>query len=180
MRARYRFSSDDPDSLKRLPFGVHWVLYGMAAVFLGVALLLFLVGRQAAADARLLAAEGVAVEATVGTRTVTETRSRDSDDRMRTTRSYRVELSFTTAEGKAVEVERGVSEAQFDSLEEGQLVQVFYVPSRPTLVGFEKGGDMGGAWILWGIGAVFGLVGLGLGLGGRALKRKVATAAAGP
>jgi hypothetical protein len=179
MRMQHRISGDDPERLKRLPFWAHWVLYGMAAVFLGIAALLYVVGQQAAADARLLAAEGVAVEATVGTRTVTETRSRDQDDRMKTTRSYRVELRFTTAEGKAVEVERGVSQAQYDRLEEGQPVEIFYVPSRPTLVGFEKGGDTGGAWVLWGIGAVFGLVGLGLGLGGRALRRK-AIAAAGP
>ncbi|MCX7287963.1 MAG: DUF3592 domain-containing protein [Rhodobacterales bacterium] len=150
------------------------ILFGMAAIFLVVATVIFLAGRSAAADARLLAAEGVPAVATITNRTVTETRSRDTQERWKTTTSYSVELAFTTATGKSVTVERFVDKGRFDSLREGAEVEIFYLPSRPDLVGFEKGSASAGLGILWVFVGVFGLIGVGIGWLGLALRRQMA------
>jgi hypothetical protein len=148
----------------------------MAAIFLLVAVVMLLVGRSAAADARLLAAEGVATEATVTNLKVTETQSRDTNDRLRTTTRHTVELRFVAASGAEVTVEHPVSEARFGGLAVGDVATIYHVPSRPTLVSFEKGDPEAGVGLFGVVAAIFGLVGVGVAFVGRSVRRKMAAA----
>ena len=166
----------DPATARRITAILPFVLYGMAAIFIIVAVLMLVVGRSAAADARLLAAEGVAVEATVVNREVTETRTRDMNDRLRTTTSYRVELRFTAASGEEVTVEHPVSRERFNSLVVGEPATIYHVPARPTLVSFEKGDAQAGVGLFGVVAAIFGLVGVGIAFLGRSLRRRMAAA----
>ena len=175
---RISISSDqNTEAGKKVAALLPFFLYAFAAVFLLVAAGLLLLGRSAAADARLLAAEGVPVAATVTDRTITETRSRDSNDRLRTTTSYRITLTFATAAGETVTVDHPVSKARFDGLADGQITEVFYAPSRPTLVSFERGDAEAGVGFFGVMAAIFGLVGLGIGWLGLTLRRRMAAAA---
>jgi hypothetical protein len=166
----------DPASVRRIAAILPFALYGMAAVFLLLAVVLLLVGRSAAADARLLAAEGVATEATVVNLKVTETQTRDMNDRRRTTTRHTVQLRFTSASGAEVTVDHPVSQARFDGLVVGDVVTIFHVPSRPTLVSFEKGDPEAGVGLFGVVAAIFGLVGIGIAFLGRSVRRKMAAA----
>jgi hypothetical protein len=161
----------DPATARRITAILPYVLYGMAAIFLLVAVLMVFVGRSAAADARLLAAE-----ATVTNLKVTETQTRDTNDRLRTTTRHTVELRFTTGAGAEVTVEHPVAQARFAGLAVGDVVTIYHVPSRPTLVSFEKGDPEAGVGLFGMVAAIFGLIGVGIAFLGRSLRRKMTAA----
>lgn len=146
------------------------ILYPMAAIFLVIAVVFHFVAGSVAREADLLASEGMEAEATVTDSRIVEIRKTDRDSdgftRTETDIDYYLTLEFVTAEGKTIELEKSVSNAQYNKHDKGDKLTLRYAKSDPTVIEFEKGSRAGDAgifkWLSWGLGA------LGVILGGAA------------
>jgi hypothetical protein len=96
-------------------------------------------GRAMQGDAQALATEGVEVQATVTDRRIVEERDRQSDGDVRTTTKYYFGLSFQTADGTDVQIEELVGRDQYEAVESGGTIALFYLPTRPDFVEFNRG-----------------------------------------
>ncbi|MGZ9811055.1 hypothetical protein ACXN5S_11375 [Pseudoroseicyclus sp. H15] len=124
-----------------------------------VAVGLLLLARMEAGDARLLAEEGVRVEAEVMSKRSEDVYDNDVDRYFLTLQMPRGD-DLQAAE---TEVEPGL----YDSAEIGDRIEVTYAPSRPSLIDIEAGASRGQArtfTILAGLAALFGLAMIGSGL----------------
>jgi Protein of unknown function (DUF3592) len=127
-------------------------------------------------DAKLLAAEGREIEAEVLNRRIVETIEYDRDtgsnsnssfDRQRKKTTHYVTLAYNPSENERIEMETSVSQSRYQALGNGAKVKIFYAPSNPQLIEFEKGEKAGEAklfsWISIGLMVVaVGMAALGI------------------
>lgn len=174
MRGSFRIVGSDGQQVGHSTTQRPWlILFAMAAVFGLIGVVFHFVAGAVAGDAALLAAEGKSAQATVIDQRIAETRDRDSDGDTRITITYFLTLTFKPAGDSAeVETEVSVPKDRFNALGEGDAVEIFYAPSRPTLIEFTRGETASNAGILSLISYLMGAVGLGLAILGVGLWRR--------
>lgn len=149
------------------------VLFLIAGILALVAGGMFLAAGALDADAALLAREGQEVQAEVLDRRITERIEVDRDKdlnsplRERKVTTYHLRLAYVTAAGERIETEVAVSRARYEAAETGGALRLFYAPSKPTVIEFERGEAAAEArafrWVFWGLGVLsLGLAGLGV------------------
>jgi hypothetical protein len=140
---RVSFSRHSSRSIN-LPVSASFVFYIIAANFLVIAGGLYWASGAVAKDARLLAAEGTEIEAEVLDRRIVEKIEYDDDDkssgsRTRKTTTYCLTIAYSPSENERIEMETSVSQARYETSGTGAKIKLFYAPSNPRLIEFEKG-----------------------------------------
>jgi hypothetical protein len=148
-----------------------WALGGISVLLVVIAAAFFVAGWQAAEDGRLLAAEGVAIEAEVVDRRIREERKRQPSGNSITETSYLVTIRYTPPGGTAERHEREVSRERYAALETGQTVTVTYAPSKPAVFEFAAGELVADAWWLRVAAVAMLVLAAGTGWGARVLGR---------
>jgi hypothetical protein len=147
------------------------VLAAVAGILLLVAVGLVLGARATAADGRLLAREGVPIEAEVMDRQIDEDWERTANGNRVKRLAYHVTLRYHP-EGRApVLVRESVTKERYDALAKGARITVTHAPSDPRVFEFQAGDRMGEAWLMQVIGLAMGALALGAGVGAWALRR---------
>ncbi len=172
---RVSFSSHTGHS-RRFPVAPSIILYVMSAIFLIVSGAMYWASGAVGEDAKRLAAEGQEIEAEVIGRRIVEkieydrdsnSNSNSSFNRERKTTTYYVTIAYNPTGNERIEKETTVSRSRYEALGDGAKVKIFYAPSDPQLIEFEKGEKAGEAkfffWISLVVGTLaVGLLGLGL------------------
>ncbi len=148
-----------------------WALAGMAVVLAAVAAGLLYAGWQAAEDGRLLAREGVAIDAEVVDRRIREERRRQQSGNYITDIHHLVTIRYAPPGGAVERQEREVGSARYEAMPVGTKVTITYAPSKPAVFEFEAGDLAADAWWFRVVAGVMLALAAGSGWGARALGR---------
>jgi hypothetical protein len=149
-----------------------WIaLAVVAALLAAIAAGLFYAGGITAADSRLLAAEGVAIEAEIVDRRIREERKRQGDGVWRTETTFLVTVSYTPRGGTLQRIEKAVTAERYERMPKGERVSLIYAPSKPAVFEFEAGDLASDAWWFRLVAVVLAVLGAGSGWGAWVLRR---------
>ncbi len=136
-------------------FRLFWKMGGWIVLITGVLLVVFtLISHFNLKTAKRYEAEGRRVVALITTKEKTVRRDSDGDRKV----SYWLTLEFVAGLGEAITVRQSVGKGQYNSLQEGDELPLFYLASKPGKVELTQGSHRKGARITQWFALIAGLI----------------------